>query len=424
MLTCIKDCIASKDPLSDEIITYLVGYHEETELIDFKVTAENDDKAWLEVTKDVLAFSNTHGGYLVYGIQNASFEVIGLAAEALVLVRDADNFMKKINKHIEPPVSLIRCKHFKISTKDLTAIFIPPSHDKTHLVSKDGVFTHISEKQQTVLRKGTTYVRQSAGNHIMDSRDMDDIVNRRIDFFKHSLLEKITKVVEAPKDSEIFVLSEDKSNSEHKRFVIQDSPDAIPVKGMSFTTPPKTTEHEIAAWVAMTTRDPKALPNAAITWKWYVERKSLSLSAEQCLSVAKYSLLTSAPAFYWLRGCDATSIIKMLNEALNYDETIDSIGDIISTGAFLGLKYHQSLIIKIGKLSSRLNRASLTIPHDGPKVFFRAANIKLKKEELENELNSIAESSKEKESEPILKDRLRAQTLDCTLYAQDNKYIN
>jgi len=307
----------------------------------------------------------------------------------------------------------------------LVAIFIPPANDKTHLVSKDAAFTHISEKQKIVLRVGTTYVRRSAGNHFMDSRDIDDIVNRRVDYFKHSLLEKITKVVEAPKGSEIFVLSEDKSNPEHTRFVIQDAPDAIPVKGMSFTISPETTEQEIAGWIAMTKREPEAIPTATITWKWYRERKSITLSAEQRLWVARYSLLTMVPAFYWLRDCDAVSINNMLNEALSTNRTVDAVGDIISTGAFLGKKFHQSLIASIGKFASRLSPASRTIPYNGPKALFRADNIKSKPNDLEEELNSIAESSKEAKSHvPILNDRWRAQALDCFLYAQDNQYIN
>ena len=251
MPTSIKECIVSDDPLLEDFTEYLVNFNEETELVDFKSAFENTDKEWLEITKDILAFTNTHGGYLIFGVKNATFEIVGLPQEQQTLLIDANKFMQKINKNIEPPITRIRCKQFKKDTKDLVAIFIPPSHDRTHLISKDASFNHISGKPQIVLHQGTSYVRRSAGNHLMDCRDIDDIVDRRMDYFKHSLLEKITKVVEAPKESDIFVLSEDKSNPEHIRFIIQDAPDAIPVKGMSFTIAPETNEQEIAGWIAI-----------------------------------------------------------------------------------------------------------------------------------------------------------------------------
>ncbi len=106
MPTCIKDCISSDDPLSEEVIAYLVSYHEETELLDFKVSFENEEREWLEITKDILAFSNTYGGYLIFGIKNATFEVIGLTEQSLLVVKDANKFMQKINRHVEPTLNL------------------------------------------------------------------------------------------------------------------------------------------------------------------------------------------------------------------------------------------------------------------------------------------------------------------------------
>ena len=421
----INECIKSDDPLSEDIFECLVTFKEETELIDFKIAFENSDKEWLEITKDLLAFTNTFGGYLVFGVKNATFEIIGLPQDQLTLLVDVNKFIQKINKNIDPPITRIRSKQFKNDDKDLVVIFIPPSYDRTHLITKDASFIQLSGKTQTVLHIGTTYVRRSAANHMMDSRDIDDILNRRIDYFKHSLLEKITKVVEAPKGSEIFVLSEDRSNPEHTRFIIQDAPDAIPVKGMSFTITPETNEQEIAGWIAMTTRDPFAIPHSAITWRWYRERELINLSNEQRLWVARYSLQAMTPAFYWLTDCDAMNISVMLNEALSDNGNINALGDIASTGAFLGNKFHKTLITRMGKKVTLLSPASRTIPHNGPKALFRADNIKSNSKNLYEELNKIAQSSKElKSCEPTLTDRYRAQALDCHLYAQDNKYVN
>lgn len=70
----------------------------------------------------------------------------------------------------------------------MIAIFIPQSNDKTHLISKDAPFTYPSGKLKQVLYQGTTYLRLSAGNHLIDSRDVDGIVSRRLAYFMYSFL--------------------------------------------------------------------------------------------------------------------------------------------------------------------------------------------------------------------------------------------
>lgn len=418
--TSIKDCILSDDPLSNDIINYLLNYREETELLDFKITLENVDKEWLEITKDILAFTNTHGGYLVFGVQNATFDFVGLSPESLALISDSNKFMQKINKYVEPPINLIRCKRYKHSDKDLVAIYIPPSRDKTHMVSQDGSFKYDSDKEKIVLRKNTSYVRVSAGNHLMDSRDIDEIVIRRMEHFKRTLLEGITKVVEAPVDTKVFLMTEDETNPKETRYIVKHAPDSTNMVGRSFTVSPNTNEEEVDNWVSINIRQPEAIPPQVTTWRWYKERDSINLSPEQRIWVAKFSLLTSAPAFYWLRGCDAIKINEMLKDALEYETTIDNISNIIYTAAFIGKKYYYQLIASIGKKSSQIFQKSKDIPHDDPKNFFRTNRITTNFNDSEAELNLFLE----KIEVPIRLGKLKAQSYDCFLYAQDDKYKN
>lgn len=433
MPNSVKEYISSEDPISDEATAFLMGYQEEDTLVDYKLSFENEEREWLEITKDILAFSNTFGGYLIFGVKDGTFEKIGLTEEVVKIVRDANNLIQKINRFVEPRMQLIRCKQFEEDNKNFVIVFIPPAFDKTHIVTKDASFKFPSGKDKVILRQGTTYVRRSAGNHLMDARDIDDIINRRINHFKDSLLDKITRVVEAPQNSEVFVVTEDKKDGEHSKFIIEDAPDAIPVKGMSFTVSPETIDQEIMGWIAMNEREPEALPTAAITWKWYKERATTNLSNEQKLNIAKYSLLSGTPAFYWLQGHEAANIKKMLVEALTFHPNINSIGDIVSTGAFLGNKFHKSLIGKLGEYTDRIAPAKRNIPGSGPRVLFRAVKIQSKgrflkrspkQEDLEEELDAIAKSAEQNRNlEPLLQDRWRAQTLDCYLYAQDDQYV-
>lgn len=424
----IINLISSDDPLSDEAISFLIDYEEEDTLVDYKLSFDNSDREWLEISKDILAFTNTVGGYLVFGIKDGTYDKIGIDEEVLQITTNANNIIQKINRNIEPQIQLLRCKSFMIGEKDFSVIFLPPSLDKTHIINRNASFKFPSGKEKQVLYVGTTYVRRSAGNHMMDARDFDDIVNRRINHFRNSLLDKIARVVEAPHATEVIIVSDENKTGKEGKYIIEDAPNALAIKGMSFTVSPETTEQEIMGWIAMTNRDKEALPTQPITWKWYKERHELKLTNEQKIEVAKYSLLTGVPAFYWLVDCKASSIKTMLLETLTRQLDISSVGDIVSTGAFLGNRFHKNLIAKIGAYANRIAPIKKTIPSAGPRVFFGGENgraiPKLITIELESELQQIAVSAENANNHiPILSSRWRSKVLDCYLYAQDDQYV-
>ena len=434
MAKSIKELLASDDPLSAEALDLLLHFREEDGYVDYKEDFHRDEeREWLEITKDVIAFANTNGGYLIFGVRNGTYELVGVDKDAESALGDANNVLQKINRHVEPQVSLVRCKCFESGGKTFLALLIPPSLGKTHLVSKDGSFKYPSGAEKIVLRQGTSYVRRSGANHLMDARDLDEIINRRLDYFRASLLDKIARVVEAPPSSELFVLSEDPTAEAHTKFIIVDSPDAIPVKGMSFTVAPATTEQEIASWIGMTTRDPQAIPPVGITWKWYRERYALKLEPNQKMHVAKYCLLNGTPAFFWLRTCKATDIKHALRDAISLRADPESVHQIVSVGAFLGKRFHKSLLFLLGDYAARLDKQSQVYPVDSPRALYRANQVTTRTHkfvppgfmhpELLAELNEIAESAlRSPGHQPELLDRWRAQTLDCFLYAEDDQY--
>ena len=45
-LESASSCLESSDPLSDEVFTYLLSYHEEDGRIDFKKTFDESDREW------------------------------------------------------------------------------------------------------------------------------------------------------------------------------------------------------------------------------------------------------------------------------------------------------------------------------------------------------------------------------------------
>ena len=224
-------------------------------------------------------------------------------------------------------------------------------------IKKDGSFKYPSGKEKIEFRKGTTYLRRSAGNHLVDSHDLDFIFNKRLEGFKKSILGNIVRVIEAPNKSEVLIVSKDESSPETKRFVIDDSPDAIPIKGMSFTVEPKTDEQEIASSISLNKRNPLSIPHKHTLWEWYKKRNSLSLTDTQKCTLAKFGIIYEVPCFFWLQNCKYEEIKLMLEDVLKYDGSLDFYIRLLTVAHFLGKGAFNYFLKKLGKKANKISQS-------------------------------------------------------------------
>lgn len=364
--------LRSEDPLSDDAIEFLLKYREEDLYIDHKEMIEKRyNKEWIELTKDIMAFANSHGGYLLFGIQDSTYNLIGLDEDSAAIVKNIDMVQQKINRYTEPEILNLRSKEHIKEGKIFVVLFIPESLGKTHMVSKDAVVKYPSGDKKIILHKGTIYVRRSAGNHLCDSRDIDELLSKRIKHFKKNLLSNISRVVEAPAESDVYILSQDPTAKTNKKFIIEDAPDAIKIKGMSFTISPETIEQEVSVWISLSKKEAAALPAPKILWKWYFQRESLNLSKAQRLAVAKFCMVLDVPAFFWIKGCTADSISKILDEASALISSRTRVDIIVGVAAFLGKSIFTKTLKRIkAKYKNRLPRKACYFPSSDPSCLF------------------------------------------------------
>ena len=70
-MVSVREHLELDDPLTRETAIFLIGYGEEDDRLDYKQAFDpGSEKDWLEITKDVCAFANTFGGYLVFGVRD------------------------------------------------------------------------------------------------------------------------------------------------------------------------------------------------------------------------------------------------------------------------------------------------------------------------------------------------------------------
>ena len=307
-------------------------------------------------------------------------------------------------------------------------LYIPQSLGVTHMISKDGIFTHPSGKQKTLLQKGTLYVRRSAGNHLCDSRDLIDVIERRIDQFRDALLEKVAKVVQSPASSDVFILSKDPGDKEERRFIIEDSPDSIAIKGMSFTVAPEGLEEEVAAWSVLSRGNSESLPSPVVLWRWYADRNEINVGEKHRLTIFQFSLWNKVPVFYWIKDIKAARIRETLLEAVRNRPNNDGVSEMLIVASFLGRGVYSSVLSMLGDYKDRVSPAMQVFPRSGPRAAFGTLKkAKLKKDSVFrkdklDQLDTIASAVKKTGKIPALQKRWDAEKIDCFLYVQDDQY--
>jgi predicted HTH transcriptional regulator len=313
----IKDNLSAADPLSNEALQKLIAYKEEDLYVDYKESFDHkNNKQWLEITKDVMAFANTQGGYIVIGVRHKPFIVIGLEDSIVDFLAETNNILQKVNRYISPSFTNIRTKKYKTEDGNIVVIHIPESKGRTHIVVKEASYKYPDGRTEMVLRPGMIYVRRSATNNVMTPDDLEFILARRLDYYKESLFNRISRVVQAPIEHELVFLDANDVSKRAKGIRISDDPDATEVKGLNIAVPPKNDQQEIAGWIAMRARNERFSPGSERLWYIYSNRLTLkdTLTDDQIAELMRFNLLNNIPTFYWMQFVDDEKCKNIIKE--------------------------------------------------------------------------------------------------------------
>ena len=262
--------------------------------------------------------------------------------------------------------------------------------------------------------------------------DLEYIINRRIDYFRESILTKISKVVAAPPDHNVIVYNPESAGEDDKKFSITDSDSAIPIKGMSFTVTPSTDFEECCGWISLAQRDPTFLPSHKRLWYLYSIRESLSLNQKQLLEIMRFSILLEQPVFYWIKNLFADDIKQKLTMVFDETKSIYVKSNCLCISAFLEKTIFGKFKKKLGSDISRIDRKRSNFPSN-PFDFFHIGLIESRhgdmkkhggkefRSKLETEISKNAE--KYSNQRPGVMDKTDAIAIDCYLYARADKYL-
>lgn len=156
------------EPLAEHVIDYLFAQTKETPFLDFKTTMDvGKDSDFPKIIKDVFAFSNNGGGYIMIGVRpndhldddvKGSFIKSGLPQNYEV---DQATIQEKVNAYTNSPIELEYTQFERDvdgEARKFAVMFIPASTTLLKPI-KDGVYK-IIDKEKRAFLKDTVYVRR------------------------------------------------------------------------------------------------------------------------------------------------------------------------------------------------------------------------------------------------------------------------
>jgi hypothetical protein len=177
----------------------------ESKALDFKRELDTASAAeWSEILKDIVAFANSGGGVIVFGVNNdgssagndisniLSLDIADITnkIEAYTGYQFADLEIVEVNRDGETRAALI------IGSADIPLVF-----------TRAGADVVIKGKQKPAFVKGSVYFRHGAKSEPGDRDDLADWLQSSLEKIRRSWLGGIRKVVQAPPGHVINVVS-------------------------------------------------------------------------------------------------------------------------------------------------------------------------------------------------------------------------
>lgn len=403
----IRVHIESADPLSDQAIKSVLEHGEEDILLDYKESFDpKNDKCWIDIAVDTAAFANTHGGYIVFGIQDKTYKKLGLSDMECTALCDVKVISEKLSRNIRPQFRKLRTKSYSSDGLSFVVLYVPPTRDRTHIFEEDMCVRYPGGQQLVLVRKGAIYIRKSGSNQLLTSDDFEELLIRRTNRIREKLLDGISKIIKAEPEYEILVVSADSGSGQDRAFKVVDAPDAIAIKGLNLVAAPSGPEDKIALWHAAHKINHKDLPHREALMEIYIMRENLILIPEQIKWLAQVSLLRETPSFYWLSRCDKDTAKNIIRTSFGIANRIEKYG-ILKVARFYGRTFYEAL--QKSKQGEFVRDAKYPVYLQG--VY---GTSKLNDDESKQKLEMLARKLSSGAAEQELSE---ARKIDCGLYA-------
>lgn len=401
------ELLASSDPLSDDACTGLLNYKEEDGLVDFKQSFDpRHDKSWIDLAVDCVAFANTDGGYVVFGVADKTWKLVGLEEDAVAALADAKKVLEKVNRNLVPVLTRVRTRAIEYSGKRFVVLFSPSSLDCTHIFESNLDWAPTPGRPIVVVSKGAIYVRRVASNQLLTSADFELLVERRLRRIRDKLLEGVARVIQAPADHEVVTIVRSTDTSGAATITVGDAPESMDLRGKPLRLAQDSMADKIRLLEAITNADERISVPASILFDGYAAREMLNPEGSTVEWLAYHSLLCESPAFWWLSLMKVATARKVIKKA--FEKAGWRRGYIVTYSGFYGKTLYNELRDKL-QSSGRQE-----VPH------YREKRLLLNVDPSRNRPADIKRATELAQLLTKTKDQTaihELERLDCALYA-------
>lgn len=189
----------------EQLIEKALTATRESKYIEFK--SEFDSTAtqnWCEVIKDIIAITNSGGGVIVFGLNDYG-EPTDYDATALLRTDPAD-ITNKISKYTGQQFSEFHIQEEQKEGHQI-ALLVIQSSPIPIVFKKPGTYSTGEKQQKTSFKEGSVYFRHGAKSAPGNTEDLQRSFQKELDRVKKSWLSDISRIVKAPSESEVIVVS-------------------------------------------------------------------------------------------------------------------------------------------------------------------------------------------------------------------------
>jgi hypothetical protein len=198
--------------LENELLSLVAAKADESDLLDYKTEFAPQKKAafWAETVKDLVAFANTRGGIVVFGVEDD--KSLSVVDNSKLFEFDPSDLTNQIRKYTDSDFSDFTITSVEWDGAELPAIIVRPV--ATPLVfTKVGGYEISDGNQKTAFSKGTVYFRHGANSEPATRADLEGVFQRQLENVRNEWLGNIRKVVEAPFGTTVVVTSTSEADS-------------------------------------------------------------------------------------------------------------------------------------------------------------------------------------------------------------------
>ncbi len=188
----------------DELIALASTSNEESNFIDFKreFSPEKKSSFWAETVKDIVAFANSDGGVIVFGLDDFG-KNSGIDCSELFSFDSAKliDQIKKYTNYNFQGISIVRVEREGV----LYPAILIKSISVPLVFTKVGTYEVEDGKQKTAFSVGTIYFRHGSKSEPCTRDDIEHKIKAELDRQRDEWLGNIRKVVEAAPGSSVVI---------------------------------------------------------------------------------------------------------------------------------------------------------------------------------------------------------------------------